>query len=146
MPAKTNPVPPPTATTGTTESPPPGALNTPGDDAEAQPKASHPTKGRRYRVLGKGEGDYCIYQIAPDGSDLPKGALVPIPDVPRFESTAEAMRWLRMDSGDKLAGKQVMVFQAMEICTINVVSKPSVSIEKKPKIQVSGPETEEGEA
>jgi hypothetical protein len=118
---------------------------TPGDDAQEQPKASHPTKGRRYRVLGAGEGDYCIYQITPDGSTLPKGSLIPIPEVPRFETTAEAMKWVRTDSGDKLAGKQIMVFQAMEICTISVINKPVVAIAKKPKIQVSGPETEEGE-
>ena len=122
----------------------PADLTTPGDDANPKPQASHPTKGRRYRVLGKGEGDYCIYQIAPQGSEFPVGCLIPIPDVPRFESTAEAMRWVRTDSGDKLAGKQIMVFQAMEICTINVVAKPQISIEKKPKIQVSGPETEAG--
>lgn len=115
---------------------------TPGDDAQAQDKASHPTKGRRYRLLGQGEGDYCIYQIAPQGGNLPVGCLIPIPDVPRFESTAEGLRWIRTDSGDLLAGKQVMVFQAMEILSINVVSKPQVSIEKKPKVQVGGPKPE----
>ena len=121
-------------------------LTTPGGDAEPQEKASHPTKGRRFRLLGKGEGDYCIYQIAPDGSQLPKGSLLPIPNVPRFEATAEAMRWIRSDSGDLLAGKQLMVLQAMEILSVNVVNKPVVSISKKQKIQVSGPgETEEGE-
>jgi len=120
-------------------------LTTPGDDAAPNPTASHPTKGRRYRVLGAGEGDYCIYQIAPADSQFPKGCLIPIPEVPRFETTAEAMKWVRTDSGDKLAGKQIMIFQAMEICTISVVNKPVIAIEKKPKIQVSGPETEEGE-
>ena len=120
-------------------------LTTPGDDSKPQEKQSHPTKGRRYRVLGKGEGDYCIYQIAPADSDFPQGCLIPVPDVPRFESTAEALKWIRSDSGDKLAGKQVMVFQAMEICTINVAQKPVVSIDKKPKILVSGPETEAGQ-
>lgn len=133
-----------TITPGDVGTMPAEMLETPGDDTKPQERASHPTKGRRYRVLGAGEGDYCIYQIAPEGSDFPSGCLIPIPEVPRFESTAEALKWIKSDSGDKLAGKQVMVFQAMEICTINVVNKPTVSIDKKPKIQVSGPETEEG--
>lgn len=117
---------------------------TPGDDAEAQPKASHPTKGRRYRVLGKGEGDYCIYQIVPESSNLPGGALVPIPEVPQFESTADARRWAKSESGDRLAGKQIMILQVMDIGNFTVVSKPMVSVDWKPKVQVSGPETEEG--
>lgn len=143
MPAKMKPVPPPTPLA---DLPPPTAtdLATPGDDAEAQSKASHPTKGRRYRVLGQGEGDYCIYQIAPASDQLPGGALVPIPEVPQFESTAEARRWARAESGDKLAGKQIMILQVMDIGNFTVVNKPTVSVDWKPKIQVSGPETEEG--
>ena len=129
--------------------PPPGAepadLTTPGDDADAKPQASHPTKGRRFRLLGKGEGDYCIYQLAPDGSQFPKGCLIPIPEVPRFENTAEARRWSEMESGDKLAGKQVMIFHVMDIGNFTVENKPVVTVNWKPKIQVSGPETEEGE-
>ena len=120
----------------------PKAPATPGDDAAPQESASHPTKGRRFRVLGKGEGDYCIYQIAPQDSQFPAGCLIPLPDIPRFESAAEAMRWVRNDSGDQLAGKQVMVFCAHEILTVNVVNKPVVSIDKKPKVQISGPEKE----
>lgn len=118
----------------------PKAPQTPGDDATPQAPASHPTKGRRFRVLGSGEGDYCIYQIAPEDSQFPKGCLIPLPDVPRFESAAEAMRWVRNDSGDVLSGKQVMVFCAHEILTVSVVNRPQVSIDKKPKIQISGPE------
>ncbi len=122
----------------------PAAPQTPGDDATPQQSASHPTKGRRFRVLGKGEGDYCIYSIAAPGGQLPPGCLVPIPEVPRFASCAEAMRWIRNDSGDLLAGKQVMVFCAHEILTVTVEPRPQVKIDKKPKIQISGPETVEG--
>jgi len=115
------------------------APQTPGDDATPQ-KAIHPTKGRRFRVMGQGEGDYCIYQIAGQDSQLPGGCLVPIPEVPRFSSCAEAMRWIRNDSGDSLAGKQVMVFCAHEILTIQVENRPRVNIQAKPKVQISGPE------
>jgi hypothetical protein len=114
---------------------------TPGDDASPQSaSAIHPTKGRRFRVMGAGEGDYCIYQIAPQDSQLPQGALVPLPEVPRFENHAGAMKWVRNDSGDLLAGKQVMVFCAHEILTITVENRPKVSINAKPKVQISGPE------
>jgi hypothetical protein len=116
-------------------------LATPGDDAATQPApAIHPTKGRRFRVMGKGEGDYCIYQIAPQDSQFPGGCLIPLPEVPRFENHAGAMKWIRNDSGDMLAGKQVMVFCAHEILTIAVENRPRVTINAKPKVQISGPE------
>lgn len=124
----------------------PPAPQTPGDDAVPQQPRSHPTKGRRFRVLGKGEGDYCIYQIAPQDSQFPAGCLIPLPEVPRFTSCAEAMRWVRNDSGDLLSGKQVMVFCAHEILTVTVEPRPQVKIDKKPKVQISGPETAEGGA
>ncbi len=124
----------------------PVGITTPGDDAAPKAPASHPTKGRRFRVLGKGEGDHCIYQIAPAGGQLPQGCLIPIPEVPRFTTCAEAMRWIRNDSGDLLAGKQVMEFCVNEIMTIRVENRPLVSIEMKPKVQISGPETAEGGA
>ncbi len=118
---------------------------TPGDDATPkQSTAIHPTKGRRFRVMGTGEGDYCIYQIAPQDSQLPPGALLPLPEVPRFENHAAAMKWVRNDSGDLLAGKQVMVFCAHEILTITVENRPKVTINAKPKVQISGPEKADG--
>lgn len=114
---------------------------TPGDDSTPQQaSAIHPTKGRRFRVMGAGEGDYCIYQIAPQDSQFPQGCLIPLPDIPRFENQAGAMKWIRNDSGDTLAGKQVMVFCAQEILTITVENRPRVSINAKPKVQISGPE------
>ncbi len=119
-----------------------GTLQTPGDDAAAKQTASHPTKGRRFRVMGAGEGDYCIYSIAPPGGQLPDGCLIPIPEVPRFESTAEARKWAKHGSGDLLAGKQVIIFQVMDIGNCEVQNQPVVTMTWKPKIQVSGPETE----
>ncbi len=119
-------------------------LITPGDDATPQAPRKHPTKGNRYRVMGNGEGDYCIYQIAPQDSNLPAGCLIPIPNVPRFESTTEAKRWIKADSGDLLALMQVMIVQVMDIGGINVENRPQVSINWKPKIRVSGPERVDG--
>jgi hypothetical protein len=99
--------------------------------------------------MGNGEGDYCIYQIAPQTSNLPSGCLVPIPNVPRFESTAEAKRWIKADSGDLLAKMQVMIVEVKDIGGkdiggIVVQNRPAVAINWKPKIKVSGPETVDG--
>lgn len=120
-------------------------LATPGDDAVPKPKRKHPSKGRSYRILGEGEGDYCIFEMADKDSQMPGGTLIPIPEVPRFEDTASAMRWVKTDSGDLLMGKQVMIFKAMEIMRINVLQKPQVNIEKKPRILIKTPEVEDGE-
>lgn len=122
----------------------PENLGTPGDDATPQSARKHPTKGNRYRVMGNGEGDYCIYQIAPQDSNLPAGCLIPIPNVPRFESTAECKRWIKADSGDLLARMQVMLVQVMDIGGVNVENRPQVTINWKPKIRISGPEHVDG--
>ena len=109
---------------------------TPTDSPVAPPRKKVPARGTRRRVLGKGEGDYCIYECAPSDSDMPKGSLIPIPEVPRFENSLQAMTWIRNESGDKLTGKQVMVFAAKEILDIRVATKPVISITTKPKTEV----------
>ena len=120
-----------------TDSPPRSTSKRKG--TSSKPRESIPQRGIRKRVLGKGEGDYCIYQIATSGSDFPAGSLIPIPDVPRFEATTEAVRWIKNESGDLLTGKQVMVFRAMEIMTIQVASRPTIEIISKPKVVVNDP-------
>lgn len=115
---------------------------TPTDEVKPGAKAKktkHPKRGIRKRVLGEGEGDYCIYEIAGQDRNLPKGSLLPLPEVPRFEDTVSALRWLRNKSGDTLAGKQLMVFKACEILNLRVQSKPTVIIETKPKLTVNDP-------
>lgn len=103
-----------------------------------------PARGTRKRVLGEGEGDFVIHEVMGVDSGMPKGALVPIPTVPRFESTAAAVKWIRNESGDLLAGKQVMIFKACEILSLQITQKPTVVIQSKPKITVSRPETSDG--
>lgn len=114
---------------------------TPTDDSvpAAAEKQKMPQRGIRRRVLGEGEGDYCIHEIAGQGMPYPRGCLIPIPDVPRFQDTASAMKWIRNESGDLLAGKQVMVFRACEILTLEVQQKPTVVISAKPKVTVTNP-------
>jgi len=104
-----------------------------------------PNRGIRRRVLGQGEGDYCIYEITPKGTQMPAGALLPLPGVPRFLDTVKALKWLRNESGDLLAGKQVMVFRACEILNLVVENKPRVVIQSKPKVAVTVPEGAEAE-
>jgi len=108
------------------------------DEVEAPqeaPKRKVPNRGIRKRILGNGEGDYCIYQIVGPDKDMPQGSLLPLPEIPRFESTVEAIRWIK-GSGEKLVGKQIMVLRAMEIMNIRVRAQPSIEIDSKPKIVV----------
>lgn len=107
-------------------------------DGGAKPKKV-PQRGVRRRVLGEGEGDYCIYEIAGPESQFPRGALIPVPSVPRFADTGKALQWIRTESGDLLAGKQVMIFRACEVLSLRVQQKPTVVIEAKPKVAVTKP-------
>jgi hypothetical protein len=133
------------------DSPPPAPpdepTGTPPQATPPEPTApkSVPNRGIRKRVLGEGEGDYCISEIVGEnGQGLPRGSLLPLPKVPRFIDTAGALKWIRNESGDLLAGKQVMVFRACEILSLMVESKPTVVIACKPKVTVHRPETSNG--
>lgn len=117
-------------------------LTTPGDDTDPPGPAQHPTKGRRYRLFDDGMGDYRIYCIANAElvtRGLAPGSLLPIPEVPGFETTADAMKYIR-NSGNQFQGMQLMVLRGMEIVEVKVESNPRVTINAKPKQQVSGPE------
>ena len=117
---------------------------TPTDSAtESAGKKKIPQRGIRRRVMGEGEGDYYIYEIAPPESKLPKGSMIPIPKVPRFLDTAAAIKWIKNESGDLLIGKQVMVFRACEIMSLRAETRPTVVIECKPKITVTDPKAAE---
>lgn len=113
-------------------------LETPTDSPvpETPPVAAKkvPQRGKRMRVLEGEGGDYCIYEIAQPGvAKIPAGALLPIPTVPRFKDVADATKWIKNESGDKLSGKQVMIFRACEILSLTVQMKPTVVIQSKPK-------------
>lgn len=105
---------------------------------------ANPNRAKRKRVLGDGEGDYCVMEVAGANSDFPRGSLVPIPEVPRFEDTVQAMKWVKTQSGDLLAGKQVAVIRFMELLTIGVEMKPIITIKAKPKMEA--PKDNEGDA
>lgn len=112
-----------------------------------QPKKV-PARGKRMRVLDGDQGDYCVYEIAqPGAAKIPAGALLPIPTVPKFKNVADATKWIRNESGDKLSGKQVMIFRACEILSLTVQMKPTVVIQSKPKKVTNQPaaETSEGQ-
>ena len=101
-------------------------------------KKKVPARGQRKRVLDAEGGDYCIYEITGPGNKIPAGALVPIPAIPTFKDTTDALKWIRNESGDKLAGKQVMILRACEILSLTVVQKPTVVIAAKPKKTIDG--------
>lgn len=115
------------------------APEAPTGETDTNATAPSPKAGRgpRKRVLGEGEGDYLIYEIIGEGQQIPKGALMPIPGVPQFEDTQKALAWIRNSSGDLLAGRQVMIFQAREILSLMVQQKPTVVIQSKPKVAIN---------
>lgn len=138
---------------GTPGTPPPADPVETGMQAEDQPELGddsrplEPRKTRkranRYRLFGDGDGDYCIYQAIGKGhKTYPEGALVPIPNIPRFESGAKAKQWIRTESGDLLIGMQVMVFKGLDLLQIATASLPRLVISEKPKVQVTGPKVE----
>ena len=111
-------------------------------DVATAEAGSVPKRGKRYRLWK--DGDYFISQIAPPGGEIPPGSLVPIPDVPHFEGTKEAMKFVE-NSGDLFAGKQLFVGRGYEVLKIEVEQRPKLTITKKPKTQVAGPETEDSD-
>lgn len=111
---------------------------------ELAPKKPKTKRGNRKRLLGNGEGDYCVYEVIPAGHPhMPAASLVPIPNIPRFVDTVKASKWIRQEGGDLLAGKQVMIFRAMEILDIQVQTKTSVVITAKPRKLVGDPKTDD---
>lgn len=98
---------------------------------------------RATRLLGHGEGDYCIYAIADGTTGIPLGALVPIPGVPRFPDNRTAKRWIVSSSGDLLTDTQVMIFKAHEIINVSTRARISVEITAKSKIREEKPATQE---
>lgn len=105
-------------------------------DSDTQVKKRGPAKG--IRKLFNPDGDVRVYQmITPDHeSGMPVGALVPVPEAPQFLSAAEARRWVKYESGDRLAGMHVLVVQALEEMDIQVATKPTVVITSRPKLDV----------
>lgn len=126
----------------TTSETPTDALPTPAPTQK--PRRKLPKRGVRKRVLGKGEGDYCIYQVITEHKVYPHGTLLPIAGTPQFKDSAGAMRWIRRESDDLLSGMQVMILRACELLAVRVQSKPTVVIESKPKVVVTDPSKESG--
>ena len=89
------------------------------------------------------DGDYCIYEAAPPEGGAPAGALVPVPDVPHFTSKREADTFIE-NSGDLFGGKGLYILRVYDILKVEVTPQPVLKIHRKEKIQVAGPETEDG--
>jgi len=120
-------------------------LDTPGDDA-SPPKATRkkPTAANRYQLFDDGDGDYRIYEIGRTDSGLPKGALLPIAEIPGFESTYLARKFIN-NSGNLLEGKQMMILKGLEICSVDVQTVTKVGVKFKPKKAITGPAASTGE-
>lgn len=99
-------------------------------------------RSNRYRLFDDGDGDYRIFEIAPADLGLPKGALLPIPEIGGFNSTAHAKKFAT-NSGDMLNGKQILILKGLEICSLTVQTVTKVLPKWKPRKAVSGPAAEE---
>jgi hypothetical protein len=119
------------------------APETPTDSVEAPEQSVKPTAANRYRLFDD-EGDYRIYEIAKADTGLPKGALLPLAEVPGFQSSAAARKWIN-NSGNKLEGKQFLILKGLEIGTVDVETKSVVKVKFKPKIPIGGPAATEAE-
>lgn len=124
-----------------TESPTTEELDSvPADHSAIPAPSNHPTKGRRYRVLDGDEGDVCVVQCVTEGHpSFPVGTILPIEGVPRFETKTAAKKWVAADAGDLMAGMQFMIFTVNECGNAQVENTPKISINWKPKKQISGP-------
>lgn len=118
---------------------------TPTDDPAPPPaKRKKPTAANRYRLFDDDQGDYRIYELAPKDSGLPRGSLLPIAEVPGFESTHAARKFIN-NSGNKLEGKQLMILKGLEICSVEVETIAKVGVKFKPKKPITGPAASSGE-
>lgn len=126
-------------------------VETPTDEVAApakgakSKKGAKPTAANRYKLFDDEYGDYRIYEIVGADQGLPKGALVPIPEVPGFDDTAAAKKFVK-NSGDLLNGKQLLILKGLEICSVQVRTETTVQPQWKPKKPVSGPAAKESEA
>jgi len=122
------------------------AIETPTDEVEAPSKKTRkPTAANRYRLFDDGGGDYRLYEVAGVDSGLPKGALLPIPEVPAFVNTEQAKKFVN-NSGDLLNGKQVLIFKGIEMCSITVQTTTQVRPKWKRRKPVTGPAAKAAEA
>jgi hypothetical protein len=120
------------------------APETPTDDVEAPAAVvKKPTAANRYQLFDDGQGDYRIYEIS-QSKELPKGTLLPIAEVPGFESSAAARKFIN-NSGDLLEGKQLMILKGLEICAVDVQTVKKVDVKFKPKRAITGPASSTGE-
>lgn len=99
-----------------------------------------PQRGKRWRNYE--DGDYVVEQVAPDGSDLPKGCLIPLPGVGTFESVREALTWIK-NSGDVVSGMQLRVAKVQRVIQARTRKSVEVELVEKPRKLYKSPDPEE---
>lgn len=117
-------------------------LEPPGDEPTPGPKPKKKTgrkRGRhgRYLLFDDGHGNYRIYCIADDElrsqmGGAPKGTLIPVPDVPGFDTSQKAVTFMRQ-SGDKFEGMSCMILKGIHIVRPTINPKPTVELKFKPR-------------
>lgn len=110
------------------------APEAPGADTAKTPKPT-PNRKKRYSYFDDGK-DYVILAVQRDesGAPIPNGPLVLVPEVPRFESASEALRWIRQ-SGEKLQGLKVNVVRMMHSVSVVVENKPQITVNEDKRFE-----------
>lgn len=106
----------------------------PGADTAPAP-ADTPNRKKRFSFYKDGK-DFVLLSVQRDdqGQPVPGGALVAIPDTPRFDSSQEAKRWVHQ-SGEKLAGVTVIIVKMCHKLLVAVVSKPEITVTEDTRFQ-----------
>ena len=111
-----------------------------------------PNRGKKFRCLGNGEGDYVIVQVAHGHDTLPDFCMTSVPgpdnDQPflQFGSTAEAMKWLKNDSIEQVHSGKVAIIKFCELLDLGVeqvVQRRTMTMKKK--VLITGPTGESEE-
>lgn len=88
------------------------------------------------------KGSFTVYEIS---REHPKGALLPIEGVPKFQTQREAEAWIRDESGDLLSGKQFLLFRAVGIGSMQIEHVPQLKVQWKPKHIREGDDGSDGD-
>lgn len=108
-----------------------------GDTAPAQPKKSG--RSKRYTFYEDGK-DWVLLTIQRDpqsGAQVENGALIAIPGAPRFETSTEAVKWLKTpgETQATLTGFSVLVVKMGHKFSVTVEAQPAITIQEDQRFE-----------
>lgn len=96
-------------------------------------------RGKRYRTVPGGNGDFLIAQVSTPSDDLPKNSLVLVPGVPQFPTCSAAERWMKKESKDLFLGKTVAIVRMCKFFDPQLESSPQVVFIEHPRELINDP-------